>query len=186
MKGKLWTSLAIAAAMSLMVSLPTAVGQGTDDKEKVQEEFSGTYGVENGKDAARKKINRSIDRIVEEMAFYKRPWADDKLEAKTVPCATLEVSFPGDDIAVECDDRPVYKSPVGNEKTTYTASDGSKYALRQNLDGRTLTQTFVSEDGTRTNKMTLTPSGKTILMRVRLESGQLPRPLEYSLTYEKK
>lgn len=186
MRGKTWTSLAIAAALSLLVSVPVAVGQDEGDAQTVREDFSGTYEVENGKAAARKKINRSIDKIVDDMLFIKRPWAEDKLQAKTAPCATLNVSFPGDDIAVECDSRPVYKSPQGNEKARYKSAEGVVYALRQNLDGRTLTQTFVSDDGTRTNKMTLTPSGKTILMRVKLESGQLPRPLEYNLTYEKK
>lgn len=185
MKRKVCTSLAIAAVMSVGGALP-AVGQDKDDEQSIQEAFSGTYEVEDGKAAARKKINRSIDTVVDDMLFIKRPWAEDKLQAKTVPCATLDISFPGDDIAVKCDGRPVYKSPQSDEKARYKSAEGAVYALRQHVDGRTLTQTFVSDDGTRTNKLTLTPSGKTLLMSVTLESGRLPRPLQYSLTYEKK
>lgn len=186
MELRIWTSVAIAVALTLTVALPTAIGQGADEEETIREQFSGTFEVEGGKAQARNKINRAIEPIVDDMPFYKQPWADDKLEAKTVPCASLDISFPGDDIAMECDNRPVYKSPMGNETVQYTAEDGSVYKLSQNLEERTLTQTFVSEDGERTNTLRLTPSGETILMRVKLVSDQLPRPLEYNLTYEKK
>ena len=190
MKLKTWASLIVAAGLLVLVAVPTAIGQQPDDEaresDSVTEQFSATFEVEDGKKAARKKINRNIERLVDDMSFIKRPFARGKLKDKTAPCAALDISFPSDKISVECDNRPAYVSPTGNEKARYKSAEGVVYALRQNLDGRTLTQTFVSEDGTRTNTMKLTPSGETILMRVKLESDQLPRPLEYSLTYEKK
>ncbi len=186
MKYSIRMTMAVAAAMTLLFGLPNAIGQDADEDESIEEQLSGTFEVDGGKKDARQTINRAIEPLVDDMPFYKQPWAGDKLEAKTVPCASLDISFAGDDIAMECDERPVYRSPMGGEAVQYKAADGSVYRLRQELDGRTLTQTFVSEDGTRTNTYTITPSGKTLLLNATLESGQLPRPLEYNLTYDKK
>lgn len=194
MKLKTWAGIVAVAGLLLLFGLPSAIGQQPDEEgadeegadEEIAGEFSGTYEVEGGKKAAQKKVDRAVQGILDDMSFIKRPFAEDKLKAKTKPCASLDVSFAGDKISVKCDDRPAYVSPMGNEKARYKSSEGATYALRQDIDGRTLTQTFVSEDGTRTNTMQLTPSGQTILLKARLESGQLPRPLEYRLTYEKK
>lgn len=189
MKLKLWASLLAITGMLALVGLPTATGQEPDEqkeaKEDVTEAFSGTYQVEGGKKGATQKVNRAVQGILDDMSFIKRPFAEDKLKAKTEPCETLDVSFPGEKISVKCDGRPAYVSPTGYEKARYESAEGATYALRQKLEGRTLTQTFVSDDGKRTNTLQLTPSGQTILMKATLESGQLPRPLEYRLTYEK-
>ncbi len=197
MSTKQWASASLFAALAALLALPAFAAKGEQDtnstntttsqasEQQVEQEFSGMWNLEGGAKQARQKINHKIDQVVSDMLFIKRPTARSKLQAKTGPCTGLQISFPNDEIAVTCDNRPIYRSPGNGQPVNYTSQDGSKYKLKQQLQGRTLIQTFISSDGKRVDRLTLGPDGQTLQTHSKLTSSQLPHPLEYELSYQK-
>jgi hypothetical protein len=173
----------IVLVFGLMLWLP-ALAQDSD--ESIEKKFSGAYELTLSKEQARKKIDRAIESVVAEMNFIKRPFARSALEDKTEPCTDLALAFPGDKISVTCDSKPATVSPADDTIVNYKAQDGETYKVSQKHSGRIVRQTFHGEEGKRINTMLLSEKGDTIEMSVRIESGRLPKPLEYELTFKKK
>lgn len=176
------TLFAFALACGLALSSPQVALADDDANEKL----AGTYELATSRDQAREKINEEIDELVEDVSFIKRSFARSRLRDKTEPCAEIEIDFPDDDVSVQCGDDPAAVSPPDDQPTDYTADDGETYRLRQNVSGRTLTQRFTSDEGTRTNRLRFSEGKDAIDMKVTVESDQLPRPLEYSLRFTEK
>ncbi|MFP4599360.1 MAG: hypothetical protein ACLFVJ_13970 [Persicimonas sp.] len=168
----------LAVALLVAVSAPAA-----DEQADAREQFSGTWELSLSEAQAREQIDQAIEDVVEQMFFIKRPFARSELRGVTEPCATLQIDFPGEQVAVQCDDKPPSVSPNGDERVRYEAADGTIYRVEQKQSGRVLRQIFYSDDGRRTNTMHLSRDGRTFDMRVSIDSDQLPEAVEYELTF---
>jgi hypothetical protein len=181
MKNLLISTIIIVSSLTLW--LPVFA---QDSEAAVESQFSGVFEQALSKKKAREKINRAIESLVADMNFIKRPFARDALEDKTTPCSELALGFPGEKVSVTCDSKPATVSPNDDTITTYKAQDGNTYKVSQKQAGRVVRQIFYGDDGKRINTLILSKDGKTLEMSVRIESGRLPRPLEYELTFKKK
>jgi hypothetical protein len=75
-------------------------------------------------------------------------------------------------------------SPDNGDPADY-AFNGKHSTLTQQLAGRQITQIFVSEDGRRENRFTLSEDGKNLSLKVTLTSDKLTRPVVYVLSYKR-
>ncbi len=178
---KLITST-IAVVFGLLLCAP-ALAQ--DDEASAEEQFSGSYTLSVPQKKARASINQKIEKLVDDMNFVKRPFARSSLKGTTEPCGKLTLAFPSDEVSVKCHGKPVTVSPDDGTQAPYKSDDGETYQVRQEISGSSLTQFFRGEDGTRTNTYTLSDGGDTLNLAVKIESDQLPRPLQYKLSFKR-
>lgn len=178
---KLITST-IAVVFGLLLCAPA---QAQDDDASAEEQFSGTYTLSVPQKKARASVNQKIEKLVDDMNFIKRPFARSSLKGTTEPCAKLTLAFPSDEVSVKCHGKPVTVSPDDGTQAPYKSDDGTTYQVRQEIEGSSLTQFFKGEDGTRTNTYTLSNGGDTLNLAVKIESDQLPRPLQYELSFKR-
>lgn len=171
---------ALAAGLVLVFAAPAIA----DDD--AQEQLSGTWEPTPSTEAARQTVEAAIEEIVADMSVFGRPIARGRLRDTTEPCSTLEIAFPDNTIRVQCEDQPPTVSPNSPSLVNYRAEDGAIYQIGQQQSAGVLRQIFYGKDGMRTNRLSLAPDGETIEMDVTVESDQLPYPLEYSLTFEKR
>lgn len=174
-----WKIIALTFLVGLAVSLPAT---GFADEGALM----GEYKLKGSKEQAQKKIHTAIDELVEDVNAIKRGFAKRRLRATNEAIGEIEIKISDEKIAVQYDDDPPGISPKGNKPANWKNSEGESYRLRQQISGRTLTQKFESDEGARTNKLTVSEDGNTIDLQVTVTSDQLPRPLTYSLTYSAK
>ncbi|MGM0556590.1 MAG: hypothetical protein ACQEVA_09465 [Myxococcota bacterium] len=171
----------------LLVAVGFSLGPATvsaDDSSEI-DAFTGTYRSTLSKSQARKQIDKSIEALVGDMAFYKRPFARSKLENRTPPCIDLTITHEGGDVGIKCDGRRAAKAKLDGKRRGFTPTGGDPVKVSYAIDNGKLVQKFFSENGVRTNIYRLTDGGKTLKLEVELQSSKLPRPLRFKRTFKK-
>ena len=92
----------------------------------------------------------------------------------------------GDQITLTRNGSCPVTATIGGKAVKWKREDGKIYkvSFKRGADGA-LIQTFVAEDGTRENRFSLSPDGKTLTMAVTLSSKKLKKPLRFSLDYKR-
>jgi hypothetical protein len=177
--------------LSLVICLLVAVGfslgpssVAADDSSEI-DAFTGNYRSTLSKSQARKQIDKSIESLVDDMAFYKRPFARSKLENRTPPCIDLKISYDDGDVGLKCDNRRRAKAKLDGKRRNFKPTGGDPVKVSYAMKNGKLVQKFFSENGVRTNTYRLTNGGKTLKLAVEIQSSKLPRPLRYQRTFEK-
>ena len=168
----------LVTGVALVAAQPASAGNSFGD------EIEGTYEAVSSKSTARKRIDKQIEKVVQEMPFYKRPFARNQLQESTTPCETLTFGYDSDEISIQCDDdKPAVAKPDGT-RTSYTEADGDTHRLTMTVHSDRVVQVFTSDNGSRTNTYRLGDEG-TLVMSVRLESSQLPEPITYTRAFKR-
>lgn len=174
---KIHTFLALFA---LCLVFPTHAMAKDTGLDAAQKQFSGSYVSKEGVKKERAAIDRVIEELVSEMAFYKRSFARSALKGPTDPCAHVTVTFSADTMAINCKGRPDATSPKDGTVIDWKNDDGSMMRLSQKLEPEDMVQVFRSKSGTRKNVYTLRDGGKTLHIAVTITSEKFPRPLEFT------
>lgn len=177
MKRALLTTLTVSALIPTLVS-PTAHAQ------QPEAPVLGSYKLSISKSKARARVDARIEALVDEMNFLIRPIARSKLQNSSLICGRFSFDTEGDDLLTRCDGARVDRSSRHGKKGK-TVYNGEEYVLIQRLDGRRVFQSFTGGDGVRSSRYELSEDGRTLTMKTRISSDQLPRPLEYTLVYER-
>ncbi len=175
--------LVILGVCLLLPSFAAADDSGLDAAKK---KFSGVYVSKRGVKKERKAINKTIETLVDKMSFYKRPFARSALKDSTKPCPKLQVVFSGDKMAINCLKRVKAKSPADGTAVRWTDDEGDKFRLSQKLEKNRMVQVFRGGKGARKNVYRLKDGGKTLVVKVKITSDELPRALEYTLELRRK
>ena len=130
-------------------------------------------------------VNRAIETAVARMSFVTRPIARGRLRRTNQPYNRVVVNYTTSQVSTTFDQRRAIESPANGQPVKWTREDGEKFDLSGHVTNGVLTQTFVAEDGRRTNTYTLSPDGKTLTLNVRVESPRLPKPVMYKLVYHR-
>jgi hypothetical protein len=174
--------------IALLVVLCSTLGVSTAwaDESSDIDEFTGTYRSTLTTSQARKEIDKSIDALVSDMAFYKRPFARSKLENRTPPCIDLKIGYDDGDVTLGCDDRSPASAALDGKRRHFKPSGGDPVKVQYALSNGKLVQKFYSENGVRTNTYSLQSGGKILKLQVEIQSSKLPRPLRYKRTFKRR
>lgn len=129
-------------------------------------------------------IEKAIETAVAKMNFIKRPIARSRLKKANPHYGRIEIARGASDFSVRFDARKPVLMPLDGRSVKWTREDGEQFDVSAKLQGDTLVQTFLAEDGQRTNAFSLGTDGK-LLLRVTLTSPQLPEPVRYQLSYRR-
>ena len=150
------------------------------------QDTSFTFDLARSKGSAIGSIHKSIESLVDDMNFIKRPFARSKLKDTNKVCGKIFVTQAGSDLTVQCDaSGKKFTTPASGAKKKVIGSDGeSEYMLSQKISGNTLTQKFEGEDGSRLSIYSWDPETKKMTLKVTVSSPKLPRALKYTLPYK--
>lgn len=193
-------AIAVAAILSV-VAAPVSASEGNDADEAAAEDsaddaarseprdalvaLEGTWSATNSAKEARDRIDAQIDAVVSEMSFIKRPFARRRLTKVTEPCQTTSLTrLPDARIEIHCKGRNPAVAPLDGTPVQWTDRDGETFRLTQKVEEDRIVQTFRGEDGTRRN--TYRREGDRMILDARLTSDQLPEPLTFRRTFERK
>ena len=178
----------VFASFCLFASVARADAPASPPAEQAptaRDRLAGSYVYAGGEKeiAAR---NAAIDKATESMFFAIKGVARSKLREKTPVSPSVGITFGSGKITVSAAGAPPAGSPDNGSSVAYKNPDGQTSKLSQKLtaDGK-LVQIFASENGSRTNTFSLSSDGKTLTMRVSIESGKLPQAVQYALTYRR-
>ncbi|HWS72679.1 MAG TPA: hypothetical protein VN605_11220 [Thermoanaerobaculia bacterium] len=130
-------------------------------------------------------VGAAIESQTASMNFITRPIARGRLKKTNPAYETIGIAFPTNNISVALDQRKPIVFPASGTAVKWTREDGEKFDLSGHVTNGVLTQTFVAEDGRRTNTYTLSPDGKMMTLNVKVESPRLPKPVTYKLVYHR-
>lgn len=142
----------------------------------------GTYHHTGGQ-AERDAVLAAIEDVVGEMNIIARGIARDRLqESNPVPKA---VTVRGEDesLIIAFDDRE-YAAPIDGTGVKVVGVTGETLDYRVEVSEDRIRQHFIGSKGSRAN--TIQRRGdKGLRIQVKVSSGSLPKPLEYTLTLER-
>ncbi len=175
--------VALVAVLFLTLSA-RAYGEGAQvDLDR----FTGVYELADPAQAD-ERVKQAIHAVTDEMGFFTRGIARDKIRDEVVPSSRIELAaLPDDRLRLVLDDwRPppvalggppvVTTDPKG--RPIYVSAHVDEQANALMLDGRTAT-------GARRIALTLSPDAEHLTLVFYLTSDQLPIPIEYTLEYRR-
>ena len=146
------------------------------------EPFAGNYRIDA---KASDNVGNAIEKQTASMNFITRPIARGRLKKTNPAYDSIGIAFPANNISITLDQRKAIVFPASGAAVKWTREDGETFDLSGHVANGVLTQTFVAEDGRRTNTYTLSPDGKTLTLNVKVESPRLPKPVTYKLVYHR-
>lgn len=175
-----------AATTALMCLLcAVAVPALAADDGDALDDLQGTWEATNSLEDARSNIDAQIDAVVSEMSFIKRPFARRRLTKVTKPCQKMTFDRLEDArVEIHCTSRKAAVAPLAGTPVRWTDEDGETFTLTQKVEEDRIVQTFKGEDGTRRN--TYRREGDKMILDAKLTSDQLPEPLTFRRTFERK
>jgi len=181
-------SRVVVASFCLFASVARADAPASPPAEQAptaRDRLAGSY-VHAGGEKEIAARDAAIDKATESMFFAIKGIARSKLREKTPVSASVGITFRNGNVVVSAAGAPPAGSPENGSSVPYKNPDGQMSKLSQKLtaDGK-LVQIFAGENGTRTNTFSLSSDGKSLTMRVIIESGKLPQAVQYALTYRR-
>jgi hypothetical protein len=175
---------ALAGVLALAAALPA------DASAQQSSQLRGTWVLnrEASDDVPAKIVDatRGMNRIV-------GPVARRRLRATNTPYPRMVVHYDGQNVRIEMHERPTAASPANGQPVLWDRNTGQSCArvsedcvqLTTEWQGGRLVQTFRPEDGERRNVFAVGPDGDTLTMAVTVTSPRLPRPLTYTLVFDR-
>lgn len=177
-----WVALASCDASARHDTEARAAAPTEAQKDGV-DDLLGNYVHVGGK-AEQDAVLEAIDDVVADMNVFARGIARDRLrESNPVP-KKLEISRNGDEITIAFDGRK-YAAPLDGSSVKVVGVTGDTLDYRVSLGEDKLRQHFAGGKGKRVN--TLRRRGdKRLKVAVKVSSDSLPKPLQYTLTLERR
>ncbi len=155
----------------------------TEEQKAHADQLVGTYAHVGGQ-AERDAVLAAIEDVVSDMNVIARGIARDRLQESNPVPKKLSIVRDGGTLSVAFDGRK-YAAPLDGSSVKVVGVTGDTLDYRVTVDGERLRQHFVGEKGGRTNTMKRR-GDKRLKVKVKVSSGSLPKPLEYSLTLERR
>jgi len=171
------TLLSLAILGLALAAAPGAVSGQEAERATVL----GRFTLDEPATRVQTRIERAIDRSIQDMNALIRGIARRRLAEYTPVVRNVRLAVHGDVIAVSLDGRTVRGNADGSEREVTTPT-GDEALLTSRLQGARLTQSFVFDQGTRRHVFTRRPDGKLVL-QVSMGSEQLPAPVSYAMRF---
>ena len=148
----------------------------------LKQRYSGTY-VYAGTAAERAAVGAAVETAIDGMGIatgFARSALMKRAEIR--PSYAIGFDTKGD-VEVETPGFPPEVSPSDGTEVKLTNKYGDESNVSQRFLGGALVQQGRTNDGKGQTQFKLQPDGKTLLVKRVMESSQLPRPVEFTLTY---
>lgn len=181
-----WTALSITAlgcahSTPVETSVPTK-GTARPPSPSLEKRYTGTYAYA-GTDAERAAVKAAVDSATDGMGIA-TGFARTALMKRSEIRPTYTISFDGKgDVSVETPGYPPEFSPTSGTEVKQTNKYGDESQNSQHFVGGALLQQGHTDDGSGSTQFKLQPDGKTLIVTRVMKSPQLPRPVEFTLTY---
>jgi hypothetical protein len=186
-RARAWLLLLAAIGCARRTPQPVSpLPTGQPAPAELRQRYSGTYAYAGG-DAERASVAAAVNRAVEPMSPFARGFARKALMERAEIRDFFVISF---------DDKGNVSVVSPREFPEVSPSDGTPIRVTNRFGDQTeLSQLFVdgvlvqrgrSESGGGTTTFELRPDGQTLRLHRVMESSQLPRPVEYTLTYKRR
>jgi hypothetical protein len=183
----------IGLAIALVVASEVRAGDedpgdaaGVIDADTLEQAgaFTGEYRFVGGQ-KERDGVDAAIEKSVAELNPVVRGLGRSRLaESNEVP-ADIEITLASEVVTIH-QAGDAHAAPVDGTKVKSKSKDGDKVKVSHRLGSGKLTQRIVGDGGERTNRYELSSDGKRLTLEVEITSSQLPVPVEYSLSYERR
>jgi hypothetical protein len=172
------------AVVWMLVAIAIGVGLPVHAEVPGLDRFAGTWRYadhEQGEAVIAQGVNRAVDA----MPFFFRPFARPRLESYTQPAQRIELEVRGDRLFMVTDDWGPVGSEVNGRATRVRGTQGEPLRLTQRFQNGRIVQRFAHDEGARTNTYALSGDGRTLWLNAELSSPRLPRSVAYRLRYQR-
>ena len=128
-------------------------------------------------------VNEVIEVAVGKLNFLTQDIARARLKKLNPAYRQVAISFSANEISVTTDNQPPLRTPANGAPVAWSGPGGGKVNASMRLAGGRLAQTFTSADGRRVNDYTLSPDGRTLIMKVTETSPRLSQTIKYKQVY---
>ncbi len=150
--------------------------------QSLQQRYAGTY-VYAGTTEERATVGKAVNAAVEGMGIA-TGFARSALMQRTEIRPSYAIVFDGrGDVGVQTPGYPPEVSPSDGSAVKVTNKYGDESNMSQHFVGGALVQQGRNDKGKGETSFKLQSDGKTLLVKRVMESQQLPRPVEFTLTY---
>lgn len=130
-------------------------------------------------------VSDAVEKTVQEVNFVIRPIARSRLNKTNRPYQNITLATAPDTFSITTDKRAPIVMPADGKPVKWKREDGETMDVSMQWQGAALQETFAADDGKRVNLYELSPDGRELRMRVTVSSKRLPRPLVYTLVYQR-
>ncbi len=165
--------------------------EGADQQATLTSEaFLGTYEFSGGQEG-RKNWTSSIETVASEMSLLMRGMAKKRLSNAAAIREWIAFSIEDERLIGTDSSGATLTGDCDGKRYEIVTPDGKNASLMRSLSRNdegllVLTEQRMADAGSRTHRYILSESGDAVLLEVSIESGRLPRALEYALTYDRK
>lgn len=137
----------------------------------------GTYELSDPSLATR--MDAALETTLADMNFAIRLVAKPGLEAVLEACQVYTVSFAGDNVVVQCDQRPTIIAPLDGTPTPSTGSNGKTYTVSATASGDDILLNFSGENGSQTTRYAFGTDALTVTREIVSEHLKTPLRCDY-------
>lgn len=130
-------------------------------------------------------VEQAVEKTVAEVNFVLRPIARSRLKKTNQPYQSITLATASDKLSITTDKRAPIVTPANGKPIKWKREDGEMLDVSMKWQGKALQETFAAEDGKRVNVFELSPDGGELKMLVTVSSKRLPKPLVYTLVYQR-
>ncbi|MGH8493968.1 MAG: hypothetical protein ACRERR_12830 [Moraxellaceae bacterium] len=130
-------------------------------------------------------IEQAVENTVADLNFILRPIARSRLNKTNQPYQSITLATSAEKLSITTDKRAAIITPANGRAIKWKREDGEVLDVSMQWQGKALQETFAADDGKRVNLFELSPDGGELRMLVTVSSKRLPKPLVYTLVYQR-
>lgn len=144
--------------------------------------IAGHYVLVSGRSAS---VEVAVEKAVAEMNFVVRPVARSRLNKTNQPYKHITLATTPGMLSITTDKRAPIVAPADGSPVKWRREDNELLNVSMQWRGSALQEVFAAEDGKRVNQFELSPDGRELKLIVTVTSTRLPKPLSYTLVYQR-
>ncbi len=143
-------------------------------------DFAGSWKLDRARSA---DPVATIEAFVAHVDSADKASVRDRLREVCTSSTELAISLEQDLLRIAGDGSQGHLAPVDGSEADLTAVIGEPMKRRLSLDAGALVESYLAEDGSRTDRYGLSSDGKTLFVDVSVIGGIMPVPVTYRLVY---
>jgi hypothetical protein len=180
----------VRTALGLTVSLLTgaaalARAQEARPSAELQARMTGRFALAEPRPSVEARLSGVVEQAVAPMSFLIRPIARSRLGRVAVFCAEYRLALDAERVSVICDARPAIERRLDGSGGKVSVDGGEPVDVAVAVAADRVALTFKSSEGQRTTTYRLDSSGG-LEVAVQVTSGQLEKPLEWAIRYQRR
>jgi hypothetical protein len=145
--------------------------------------FVGQYRYDGTREHGVAIVEKALDYALSDMNMLARPIVKRNMTQRFAEVIFIQVA--GINVGIKMGDYPQATAALGRPSQVKDPH-GRPSQVSHSLDGDTLIQTLIGEDGSLSNSFELSKDGNTLTRSVTIKGEKLKKPIRYKLQYVRK